>query len=76
MPALLGVEEEDEAQNDGEQATVDSALRAESSTRSRMQPTRRLCPFASWRFRIAPAFTSAGAETTRPFGWMKPSHSR
>ena len=23
-----------------------------------------------------PAFASAGAETTKPFGWMKPSHSR
>ena len=34
------------------------------------------CPSASRRSRIAPARTSAGAETTRPVGWTKPSHSR
>ena len=33
-------------------------------------------PSASRRSRIAPARTSAGAETTSPVGWTKPSHSR
>ena len=34
------------------------------------------CPSASRRSRIAPARTSAGAETTSPVGRTKPSHSR
>ena len=42
----------------------------------RTQATSRLCPSASWPFRITPALTKARAETTRLFGWMKSSHSR
>ena len=51
-------------------------VRAVGRTRARDAAGRRFCPSVSCRFRIAPALTSAGAETTRPFGWMKPSHSR
>ena len=43
-----------------------------SSTHSRSSR----CPSASRRLRIAPARTSAGAETTSPVGRTKPSHSR
>ena len=44
--------------------------------RSSQHSRSRRWPSASRRSRIAPARTSAGADTTRPVGWTKPSHSR
>src|SRR5678815_219397 len=41
-----------------------------------MHARRSCCPSVSRRSRIAPARTRAGAETTRPVGRTKPSHSR
>ena len=64
------------AANSRKSARQGSGPRSGSSSRSRMQPRSCLCPSTSCRFRIAPALASAGAETTRPSGWMNPSHSR
>ena len=53
-----------------------SAASPASTCRSSTQACRRRCPSASRRLSIAPALTSAGADSTSPVGRTKPSHSK